>query len=103
VATPVRVERLEQHEALDLAQALAVRGLVGRPVRSRGVGALEIHDAREDTQRLLTEVVEAVETWLADRQRDPVVISVGGRKRTVRARRDLSAALAARVPRRVRR
>lgn len=103
VAAPVRVERLEQDEALDLAQALSVRGLVGRPLRVRKHVVLEIRDEREDPERLLKEVIDALEAWLADRHRDALLVSVGDTQRTVRAARDLPATLAGRVPRRAKR
>ena len=99
VATPVRVERLGRDDAADLAQALAVRGLVGHVIRAGNRAALEIRDEREDTERLIAEVVDALRAWLADRHHEPLVVSAGSLRRTVEPEGGLPAALAARVPR----
>ena len=103
VATPVRVERLESSDAEDLAQALAVRGLVGHVISSRGGATLEIRDEREDTERLIAEVIGALQAWLVDRHHDPLEISAGSERRVVGPEGELPAALAARVRRKTRR
>jgi hypothetical protein len=97
VAAPVRVERLDQADAVDLAQALAVRGLVGRLTEVAGGVALEIRDDREDPSRLIAEVLGAVRAWLADRQHAPLVVFAGDVRRMVGPESELPAALAARV------
>jgi hypothetical protein len=98
MAPPIRIEWLEGGEAIDLVQALAVRGLVGKPVREKARHVVTIHDPHEETERLLSDVVAALETWLADRGRDEIEVRVGSRTRTVSARQeDLPDALKARV------
>jgi hypothetical protein len=93
VAAPIRVEWLEGREARDLVQALAVRGIVGKQVASAEGVAVLVHDPHETDERLLAELVQALEGWLADRGRDPVRVRVGDRTRTVGTRRDLAVAL----------
>jgi hypothetical protein len=93
VAPPIRIEWLESREAIDLAEALAVRGIVGRPVRSTEGHAVVVHDPRERVDRLVDEIVAALESWLADRGRGPVSVRVGTRVHDVAAREALPGAL----------
>ena len=69
MAPPVRIEWLDGAEAIDLVQALAVRGLVGKPLAERKRQAVVVHDPHEEADRLV-DVVAALESWLADRGRD---------------------------------
>jgi hypothetical protein len=96
------VERLGQRDAADLAQALAVRGLIGHVTGPAKRATLEIRDEREDTERLIAEVIEALKAWLADRHHEPLVVSAGGVRRTVGAEGELTTVLAARIPKRAR-
>jgi hypothetical protein len=98
VAAPIRVGILEVAEASDLAEALAVRGLIGRPVAARGKRWVEIHEPHEEEERLLAEVKEAVEAWLADRGHPAVEIRVGDRSIAVKAPERLDDALRERLP-----
>jgi hypothetical protein len=70
-------------------QALAVRGLVGKPSRSGERHAVVVHDPHEETERLLADVVAALETWLADRGRDSLQVRVADSSRTVSPASDL--------------
>jgi hypothetical protein len=94
---PIRIEWLEGGEAVDLVQALAVRGLIGKPVRRRARHAVVIHHPHEDTERLLPDVIDALEDWLADRGRETIGVRVGEDRRSVKAR-ELPGTLKARVP-----
>lgn len=85
MAAPIRIGPLRGRDALDLARALAVRGLIGRPVRAGGSFSVEVADSHEESGRLLEEVTEALEDWLADRGRRGVGLDVAGSHRTVRA------------------
>jgi hypothetical protein len=99
LAPPIRIEWLKAGEVVDLVSALAVRGLIGKPVREGRRHAVAVHDPHEDPRRLLAEVVDALEAWLADRGRETMVVRVGGAMRTVRAGGDLPSSLQARVGR----
>ncbi len=94
---PIRIESLEGGDAADLVQALAVRGLIGSSEREGKLSAVVIPHPHEDTERLLPDVVEALEGWLADRGKESAELSVGGNRLTVRAR-GLPDTLKARVP-----
>jgi hypothetical protein len=98
VAAPIRIGTLDAAEADDLVSALAVRGLVGRPVVANGERWVELHEAHEETERLLAEATAAVEAWLADRGRPAVELTVAGRTLTVRAHAGLNEALRTRLP-----
>jgi hypothetical protein len=93
MAPPIRVEGLASREAVDLVQALAVRGIVGKPLYAGEGYAVVVHDPHEDEQRLLAEVLHALEGWLADRRREPLEVRVGARTQTVRGGSDLASAL----------
>ncbi len=97
MAVPIRIGTLDATEASDLVQALAARGLIGRPLGADGERWVEVHDAHEETRRLLTDVIEAVETWLAEHDRDAVDVSVEGRLHRVTVGDDLRDALRARI------
>jgi hypothetical protein len=94
---PIRIEWLEGSEAVDLVQALAVRGLVGKRARRRTRHAVLIYHPHEDTERLLPDVIDALQDWLADRGRETIEVRVGADRRSIRAR-ELPGALRARVP-----
>ena len=93
MAAPIRVEWLDGREARDLVQALAVRGIVGKQVTSAEDAAVVVHDPHETDERLLAELVHALEGWLADRGREQVRVRIGNRTRTVGSRPNLAAAL----------
>jgi hypothetical protein len=94
---PIRIEWLEGGEAIDLVQALAVRGLIGKRVRRRAHHAVVIYHPHEGTERLLPDVIDALEDWLADRGRATIDVRVGDDRRSIRAR-ELPGALRGRVP-----
>jgi hypothetical protein len=98
VAAPIRVGKLDSAEAADLVDAFAVRGLIAKPVGDGPRLWIEIHEAHEDTERLVAEVTSAVEAWLADRGRDEVELRVSGRSYPVRAPSTLTEALHPRRP-----
>jgi antitoxin (DNA-binding transcriptional repressor) of toxin-antitoxin stability system len=98
VAAPIRIGTLDAAEADDLVGALAVRGLVGRPVAADGERFVELHEAHEETDRLVAEVTAAVEAWLADRGRPAVELTVAGRAFPVQAAASLDEALRTRLP-----
>ena len=98
VAAPIRVGMLDSAEAADLVDALAVRGLIGKPVAADGEQWVELHEVHEDTERLVAEVTAAVEAWLADRRREHVEIRVAERSYPVHAASTLTEALRPRRP-----
>jgi hypothetical protein len=93
---PIRIEWLEGGEAVDLVEALAVRGLIGKRVRRRTRHAVVIHHPHEGTERLLPDVIDALEDWLADRGRETIEVRVGADRRAIQAR-ELPSTLRARV------
>jgi hypothetical protein len=97
VAPPVRIEWLDGTEAIDLVHSLAARGLVGKPVRTGSRHAVVVHDPHEEADRLVADLVVALESWLHDRGRESVHLTVGDRSRTVSAVSDLSDMLRGRV------
>jgi hypothetical protein len=97
LAAPIRIGRLDAAEASDLVHALAARGLIGRSIASGGARWVEVCEAREETRRLLADVTEAVETWLADRARASLEIRVEDRVEHVTVDQALREALRARI------
>ena len=98
VARPIRVGVLDVEEARDLVGALAVRGLVGRPLERAGGVWVELHEAREEADRLLSEVIDTVSAWVSDRGKDSVEIHADRGVYTVRLRpEELETALGARL------
>jgi hypothetical protein len=97
VAAPIRIGTLDATEASDLVQALAARGLIGRPVGAVGSRWVEVNEAREETHRLLHDVTEAVAIWLAENERPTLDIEVEGRVHHVSAQADLRDALRAQL------
>lgn len=102
MAAPIRIGTLDATEASDLVQALAARGLIGRPVGTEGDRWVEVSEAHEETRRLLADVTDAVAIWLAEHERESIDIEVEGRVQHVRARDDLRDALRARLRARAR-
>lgn len=102
MAAPIRIGTLDATEASDLVQALAARGLIGRPVGANGDRWVEVSEAREETHRLLADVTDAVATWLAEHERESIDVEVEGRLQHVSARADLRDALRARIRARAR-
>jgi hypothetical protein len=94
---------LDATEASDLVQALAARGLIGRPQAAGGLRWVEVLEAHEDTDRLLADVAEAVATWLAERERHSLEVRVEDEVHEITAHADLREALRARVRSRTRR
>jgi hypothetical protein len=97
MAPPVRIEWLDGADAIDLVQALAVRGLVGKPLRRGNRHAVVVHDPHEDADRLVAELVAALESWLADRGGESLRLTLGDRSRTVSAPADLPGTLHGRI------
>jgi hypothetical protein len=97
VAPPVRIEWLDGAEAIDLVQALAVRGLVGKPLRKGKRHAVVVHDPHEEADRLVAELVAALESWLADRGRESIQVTLDDSSRTISAPPDLPNALRGRL------
>jgi hypothetical protein len=77
MAEPVRVDVESEPDAEDLSRALAVRGLAGRPAAS-GRPAVEISCRHEDTDRLLADLLPALEAWRVDRARAHLRVTAGG-------------------------
>lgn len=104
MAPPIRIGALGATEASDLAQSLAARGLIGRPVSTGGASWVEVHETREETTRLLADLTEAVETWLAEHERlRSLEIRVEDKVTRVPSRGDLRDDLRERVRARARR
>jgi hypothetical protein len=97
VAAPIRIATLDAIEASDLVHALAARGLIGRAVSVEAGRWVEVREPREETNRLLADVTDAVSTWLAERERPSVDVEVEGRVVSVTARDDLRDVLRARL------
>jgi hypothetical protein len=70
---------------------------VGKPVRKGSRHAVVVHDPHEEADRLVADLVVAVESWLVDRGRESVHLTVGDSSRTVSAAPDLPDALRGRV------
>jgi hypothetical protein len=102
VAAPIRIGMLDAREASDLVQALAARGLIGRPVGEVGRQWVEVHEAHEETRRLLSDVTNAVETWLSEREERSLSIEVEGRVRQIEGYGDLRDVLRRRLRARAR-
>jgi hypothetical protein len=96
---PIRVE-VEPDEGDDLLEALSLRGLESRLLRSEERVEVELSPPAENWELWNLEVVAALEGWLEEAQRDSVVARTGTRTYTVRAPRPLAGAPAStRVPR----
>jgi hypothetical protein len=96
---PIRVE-VEPDEGEDLLEALSVRGLESRLVRTEERVEVELSPPAENWELWNLEVVAALEGWLEEAQRDWVVARTKTRSYTVRAPRPLAGAPAStRVPR----
>ena len=96
---PIRVE-VEPDEGDDLLEALSVRGLESRLLRSEDRVEVEVSPPAENWELWNFEVVAALEGWLEEVQRDSVVARTQTRTYTVRAPRPLAGAPAStRVPR----
>jgi acyl-coenzyme A synthetase/AMP-(fatty) acid ligase len=81
----LRIGPLEADEAVDLVHALAVRGIVGTPVRARRAHVVLVLASREDPEQLLEELCDTLAAWLADRGRGAVELRSGRRRLTVEA------------------
>ena len=77
MSAPVRIGRLDAEEAGDLVQALAARGLIGTASPAGRHRWVDVRDPHEETRRLLSDVVAAVETWLAEHDRRSLEVRVG--------------------------
>lgn len=97
MSAPIRIGTLDATEASDLVHALAARGLIGRAVGADGERWVEVSEPREETRRLLADVIDAVSTWLSEHERASVDIEVEGQVVHVRARDDLRDVLRARL------
>lgn len=81
----ILVELKRGADGLDLAETLGRRGVTGRVVRHGELWALEIRAGREPLERLLIDVLSALETWLAYSDTPAVDIRVGRRLYTFRS------------------
>jgi len=79
LAETIRILSLSEHDARDLSDALARRGLNGAPVRLEGGWEVDLVEKREETGRLLDDLTAALVTWLDDRRRTAVALRVGTR------------------------
>jgi hypothetical protein len=77
MAERVRVDLESEPEAEDLSRALAVRGLAGRPATSGGRPAVEVTCRHEETDRLLADLLPALEAWRVDRARPQLRVTAG--------------------------
>jgi hypothetical protein len=88
----VTVEVAGARACADLARALAVRGL---PVRvDPGSTQLSVASPHERTERLLRDLLPALDQWRRETQAGPVLVAVGGASFTIRDRTDVERALA---------
>jgi len=83
VADTIRLETASAGEAIDLIETLARRGLNAALVRECGCSHVEVSSPGEPTQRLLGDVLVALETWLADATPRAVRLRVGERTYTL--------------------
>jgi hypothetical protein len=89
---PITVEVADARACADLARALAVKGL---PVRvGPGSTQLSVASAHESTQRLLRDLLPAVDQWRREMQAGPVQVAAGGVSFAIRDRSDVERALA---------
>jgi hypothetical protein len=72
-----------QADAVDLSRALAVRGLTARWTTVDGRPEVELRYRREETQRLLADLLPALEAWRRDRAHGPLRVIVGERVHVV--------------------
>ncbi len=79
VAEAIRIELESRADAADLVRAFAVRGLTGGVEVVNGHCEVEIANRREQTERLLIDVLAALEAWLADHDDPPTRVRVGER------------------------
>jgi hypothetical protein len=77
MAEHVLVDVRSVEDALDLSRALAVRGLAARPAVSAGRPEVELHCGREEKQRLLADLLPALEAWRRDRAHGPLRVISG--------------------------
>jgi hypothetical protein len=79
MAARVEIDLATEAEAQDLLWALGSRGLSGRVTSLDGRLGLVLEYAHESTQRLLTDLLPALEVWRHDRARGPLTLRAGGR------------------------
>jgi hypothetical protein len=92
----ITVEVADARACADLARALAVKGL---PVRvAPGSTQLSVASPHERTERLLRDLLPAVDQWRREMEAGPVQVAVGGVSFTIRDRSDVERALAAPAP-----
>ena len=79
MAETIHIELATTAEGVDLVEALARRGLTGELVRAGSPSEVAVRYASEETDRLLLEVLAALEAWLADRGVSSLRVRVGKR------------------------
>lgn len=79
MAETIRVGLAGPSEGADLVRMLAAQGLPGRLIREAGRWEVEIGSEHEETERLLSDVLAALETWLGEREPSSIRVRVGGR------------------------
>jgi hypothetical protein len=82
MAEAIRIELDSPADAADLVRALGVRGLTAGIARVNGHCEFEIAYRREKTERLLVDVLAALEAWLADRTYPSTRVRIGQRSYT---------------------
>jgi hypothetical protein len=83
----IRIEVGSPAEGFDLRESLARRGIHAVLVAGGEGCEVEVSSPREAPDRLFHDVAEGIESWLAGRGREQLVVCVDGQQRTVTAPR----------------
>ena len=94
VSKPVTIQLADGRAAGDLARALAVRGLPGRLVETPAGPGLRLTSPREPTDRLLQDLLPALEQWRHEMGMDAVRVAFGDARFTIHDRSDVERVLA---------
>ena len=83
MAHRVVVDVETEAQALDLSQALAVRGFASHPGESNGQHEVQVWCKHEKTDLLLGDLLPTLEAWRLDRRHGPLPVRVGADVRLV--------------------
>jgi hypothetical protein len=94
MADTIRIALADDGDGYDLMRALAVRGLPARLKQRAEEAYLELDFRREATERLLGDLLPALEDWRHDRNRGAVRVEIAERAYSVGSNADVSRCLA---------
>lgn len=90
----IRIEVGSAADGFDLRESLARRGIQSVLVEAAVGWEIEIASRREEPERLFHDVADGVESWLAGRGGNGLVVWVGPERRTIKHAADPVAATA---------